>query len=443
MPRPHSTIPSYLPPLHLYRHILREASYLPPAIRPPITTHIRTRIRAHREHDRLQYKRRARAANLLRRLRAANSGQKSQMEDFIMEAFARKGARRRSLLSHFVRIEPPSDSDALEALIQRVEADRKSPKIEASKADETAVLNKSSPNNASETTIEDKFFPHKIGAKGASHTLDDEKESKSKLPMVRKGRGPDKTPFFDKWDTNKLRSLLHAQRELQQSTKLAWPRKSIKTLNPDSRVPAKNIWGERPTPNIFQAKRAGFWRRSATKVMPPLSSDEWDLLGRLSKGAQEEEEWRIPERRPAAKPVLAAESKPSTLDWDWESHATQPTNKVEHLNRLSSFAFVGRDKTNHPYESKHGSKELSPRWFRRAYQRVWQFTPKMDSDAETGKAEFLWGTLTHPAVPPTKGQLSIFEGLNSRGEKAKDASPSQKTPKPKPKNVTQPLDTPK
>jgi len=124
MPRPHSSIPNWLLPRHLYRHILRETSYLPPAIRATITTEISSRFHRHRGNDPHSDKHRARAANVLRKLRAANSGNKKWMEELMMHAFARKGARRRNLMSEFLRPRPLTDSETLEAEIQQVQTDQ-------------------------------------------------------------------------------------------------------------------------------------------------------------------------------------------------------------------------------------------------------------------------------------------------------------------------------
>ncbi|KAF9763406.1 hypothetical protein IL306_003142 [Fusarium sp. DS 682] len=439
MPRPHSTIPTYLPPLHLYRHILRETSYLPPGIRPTITNRIRTRFRNHRKYDRLQDKHRARAANLLRRLRAANSGKKTRMADFILEAFGRTGARRRSLLSDYIRVETPSNSDALEALIQEVEADKKPNKT--TKPNETKIQNESCPHEPAETNIERQSSSN--SPEGSSDTLGGESESKAKAPLVRKGPKPLQPAFYEKWNTEKLRKLLLSQREFQRSTKLTWPKRDVKSLNPDQAVPPTTIWGKPTPPNVYQAKRAHFWKRVSTKAMPPLGSDEWDLLGRLTSGAQEEDQWKVPERRPAAKPVHAAMSTPSILNWNWEGYATQPANSVERKSLLSAFALVGPHSAKHPYQPRINSQEPSPRWFRRAYQRAWQLTPKMDPNAKPDKPRFIWGTLTHAAVPATKAQLAIFKGVNRKGEKPKPPTQTRTAPRSRLKDATRPLKTPK
>ncbi|KAH7241125.1 uncharacterized protein BKA55DRAFT_517913 [Fusarium redolens] len=432
MPRPHSTIPAHLPPLHLYRHILRETSYLPPAIRPEVTHRIRTRFRSHRKYDRLQNKHRASAANLLRRLRAANSGKQSRMSDLIMDAFGRTGARRRRLLSNYIQTEPPSNSDALEALIQGVEADKKPPETTEPKGTKLQ-------HEPAETVIESQ--PSTNSPEDTSDTPSNGEETIPKAPLVRKGPNPLQPAFYEKWNTEKLRKLLRSQRELQNSARLSWPKTDIKSLNPDQAVPPQTIWGK-PTPqNIYQAKRASFWKRISSKAMPPLGKDEWDLLGRLSSGAQQEDQWKVPERRPAAKPSRGATTKPDA--WDWEGYASRPAYQVERQSPLSVYALVGRDKEKHPYQPKFDHQELSPRWFKRAYQRVWHFTPKMDPNSKPGRPKFIWGALTNPAVPPTKAQLAIFEGVNSKGEESKPFSQTQKAPESRSKTAIKPLRTPK
>ena len=117
MPRPVTAIPGFLPPLYLYRHLLRECSYLPPAWRETITSAIRGRFRRHRRKDPRAKAHRAGAFNALRSLRAANGGDKIVMERFIQRGLGRSGQRRRQLLDPFLRSQGPTDSDALDALL--------------------------------------------------------------------------------------------------------------------------------------------------------------------------------------------------------------------------------------------------------------------------------------------------------------------------------------
>jgi hypothetical protein len=329
------------------------------------------------------------------------------MESLMMKAFGRTGARRRSLLSDYVKLEDPakpeipSNSDDLENLIKKVESNVKSPETN----------------------------PTEQQAKSAELTPTDKNGINPISPRAKRGPKPLQPAFYHKWDTGKLNALLLSQKALQESAVLAWPKRPIKSLNPDKNIPAKNIWGQPPAENVCQAKRARFWKRAADKIMPPVNNEEWELLGRLSKGAQEgDEQWQIPQRRPSAKAVLAEDPKLSTLDWNWESYATQPTNRIERKSPHTAFSFVGRDREKHPYQSRIEHKELTPRWFRRAYQRVWQFTPReaLDPKLRTKKNAFEFGTLPISIVPASKAQLEIFEGVNAMGQKLNDRPQSHK-----------------
>ncbi|KAJ4011359.1 hypothetical protein NW752_007104 [Fusarium irregulare] len=425
MPRPNSSIPNWLLPRHLYRHILRETTYLPPAIRATITTEISSRFHRHRGNDPHSDKHRARAANVLRKLRAANSGHKKWMEEFMMHAFARKGARRRNLMSEFLRPQPLNDSETLEAEIQQVQTDQPPVDEVVAKLAETTIKN-DSPTEVNGTKKED--------TEAASDTKSDRKEAAQKKTLVRRGPKPLQPTFYHKWDVQKINKLLSSQRAQQKSADMSWPKTDIKNLNPDNDIPKTNIWGK-PTPErVIQARRASFWKRSIPKAMPPLHVDEWEFLGQLANGAQEEGQWKMPERRPAAKPVrdVTNKSKPksSTLDWNWESHATYPTSRVERVNKLALFANVGPDKTDHPYHLQFDPKQLTPRWFRRAYQRVWQLSAKREEIPATGKSVYVWGSFNPGVTAPTERQLEIFEGVNNKGQKPKRRTPTTPTPEP-------------
>ncbi|KAK3937009.1 hypothetical protein QBC46DRAFT_19724 [Diplogelasinospora grovesii] len=103
--------------LHLYRHLLREASYLPPAARPFITGRIQARFRSHRfEGQPKAYIRQGHHG--LRCLRAANAGDVIRMRRVLFLAFGRLGRRRRELVDELVRRPPPVDSAALEKAIE-------------------------------------------------------------------------------------------------------------------------------------------------------------------------------------------------------------------------------------------------------------------------------------------------------------------------------------
>ncbi|POR39050.1 Uncharacterized protein TPAR_00754 [Tolypocladium paradoxum] len=372
MPAPAYPLPSSLPPLHLYRHLLRESSYLPPAFRATIALTIRDRFHRNRKHDARAKAHLSRALSALRGLRAANSGDKNAMAGLISKGFARTGSRRRELMAQFVKPQGPNDSRALEALLDRA---------------------------ASSST-----------AKGATGPAAG--ETACGAPQ---GSRKPRNVFFQKWDQPKLLQMLQSQKQHQKDTKgtTSWPGTAVKGTDEDQFVPKLNIWGNPPAESLVRAKRAHWWRRSADKIMPPLGKGEWDLLGRLSSGAQDRGEWAIPERRHSAKPLVA---QGSLRAFDWEGYATKPAAVVEREQSRSRQRRSGRKDTG-PYGGRERSQAASSRWFRRAYSRTWQLTPSVSQDPNTLRYSFAWGTAQSRLPAATKAQLEIFEGVDQRGHK--------------------------
>ncbi|KAK3323108.1 hypothetical protein B0T19DRAFT_442606 [Cercophora scortea] len=102
---------------HLYRHLLRESSYLPPIARSFIDGRITSRFRSHACDDLATIGPRIRNAHHgLRYLRAANAGDMDRMRRVLFWTFGRLGRRRRQLLDDLIRLEhpnpPPNDRKA-------------------------------------------------------------------------------------------------------------------------------------------------------------------------------------------------------------------------------------------------------------------------------------------------------------------------------------------
>lgn len=364
--------------LSIYRQLLRQCSYLPPAVRPAIQTSIQTRFHQHRKYDPRAQQHWKRARRTLGMLIAANNGNGSCMENLIAKAFGRAGIRRRQLMSEFVVPQGVNDSKALEAL---------------------------------------------TSGEGGEAAGDKAETEKQKRPS-----GNPKNRFFLKWDQPKLLRLLSTQR---QHRKRGGPighllGDSVKTLNPDIEVPEKNIWGDAPVDAVVNAKRARWWRRSADKMQPPLGKGEWELLGRLSHGAQESGEWQIPPRRPRAvgsgdgdgdggaalERLEGKESKATAL----MRYASSTAAAVERKHARQQAARSGeQDPGPYGHGNARQGRGLSPRWFRRAYQRAWLVTPKMEQDPRTLQYKFTFGEGTgiREATPQ---QLSIFDGVDSKGQ---------------------------
>ncbi|KAI1474889.1 hypothetical protein K445DRAFT_322740 [Daldinia sp. EC12] len=106
-------IPHPNSPRHLYRHLLREATYLPLLCRPWITERIQARFRdCNEKPDPKPYIKDAH--HYLRYLRSANTGHVNRMLRLCYLATGRVGKRRRILGRTELASSPPSNSDKLE-----------------------------------------------------------------------------------------------------------------------------------------------------------------------------------------------------------------------------------------------------------------------------------------------------------------------------------------
>ncbi|CAM1510838.1 Fc.00g083510.m01.CDS01 [Cosmosporella sp. VM-42] len=381
MPRPATAIPDFLQPLYLYRHLLRECSYLPPAWRENIAQTIRGRFRRHRKDPRAKAHC-AGAFNTLRGLRAANSGDKLVMEGLIQKGFGRRGPRRRRLLDPFLRSQGPGDSDALDALLDG-------------------------------TTTKDISRP--VKSESATSMKDDTQPKPDDVtPIVVK---PPRIPFFENWDQPKLKQFLKAQRTAEKQTEKFWIKGEIKSLDETQFVPKTNFWGKPPVKSLVSTKIGKWWHMNVKKMMAPLSKGEWDLLAKLADGAQELKEWKVPERRTPA--ILLAEdqkSVPSSLDWNWEDYATKPAALIER-SKTRQGALRSGQQPQGPYQSQQTTKEITPRWYKRAYNRAWLISPLVEQDQSSLKYSFEWGSLKDKISAPSKSQLDVFEGVDQKGKK--------------------------
>ncbi|KAI1078010.1 hypothetical protein F5B20DRAFT_250264 [Whalleya microplaca] len=111
-------IPHPSAPLHLYRHLLREASYLPPLCQPYITERIRDRFRDCSEPHRDTKVYIKEAHHSLRYLRSATAGHVERLLHLCYMATGRVGKRRRQLASALLAPSPSMNSSELDQSIR-------------------------------------------------------------------------------------------------------------------------------------------------------------------------------------------------------------------------------------------------------------------------------------------------------------------------------------
>lgn len=386
MPPPASVVPSNIPTLHLYRHLLREITYLPPAFSGIISDHVTHRFHQHAKQQTHVKKRLARARSGLRNIKAANHGDKKQMAALISKGFGRSGWRRYELVSHFVEAPGPNDSSSLEALLE---------------------TSKGAPNDKGPASHGD-GIPGNSDAKHASN-------SRSHA-------------FLDKWDKPKLAQFLRSQRTVEEQTGkwVSWDSRPIRSVDENSQVPEKNTWGKPPSEILVRAKQAKWWKRHADKMMPPLGKGEWDLLQRLSNGAQDEGEWEIPTRRTPAK-LLSGDADQMEPVWDWEDYATNPTAWIERPRMAIANRYLGESNSS-PFAGKPHRNTVPGRWFRRTYGQTWQKTAHMEQDPNTLKYKFTWGALKRKLPSATERQRIVFEGVDDKGRELRETSANPAKP---------------
>ncbi|KAK4224549.1 hypothetical protein QBC38DRAFT_485184 [Podospora fimiseda] len=229
--------PLRLPPpkttLQIYRHLLRESSYLPSVVRPFVDKHIKSRFHKHQKDTLHVSSRTKKAEKGLRYLRAANSGDTSRMTRILLFAFGRIGPRRRELLDAVIKRPPPQNTEELEAKIK-----------------ETMDVSPDSPP-------------------------------------------PD---WLDNWDTDVLQALTHLQMTASPpNTPRPAFTSTMTTLS--KAFPETNSWGEPWNPRTKRTKTKKYWKNLATRILPPVPKEEWETLEMVSKGIFAEAGWKVPARR--------------------------------------------------------------------------------------------------------------------------------------------------
>ncbi|CAI6091620.1 hypothetical protein V2G26_010233 [Clonostachys chloroleuca] len=356
MPAPPPLTPTNIKPLHLYRQLLREVSYLPPAFSDSIRTIIAHRFRLDRTKKDLDVPERlARGRNALRRLRDANHGGSGPMLGLLLRGFARSGASRISLLSKLSAKDAPSDSEALAKAMAELQ-------------------------------------PTRDGGDSAP----------SKKKTIKYG-------WMDKLDKKKLSRFATSQRRQQErigSSTLS-DFSGVKAPQENQHVPKLNTWGKPPSEYVVRANQAKIWKKTLGMILPPLPKPQWELLRDLANGAQETAQWKVPTRRPKAKPL----SGPiEDSEWDWKAYALKPTTTIENRSSLRESRFsLARDEGNPFTLRKRASATRSDRWFRRAYDTIWRNSAVMEQDPQTLNYDITWGGEANKYPRPTQRQLQFLD----------------------------------
>lgn len=193
----------------------------------------------------------------------------------------------------------------------------------------------------------------------------------------------------------------------------------LKALQPN--VPAVNSWG-RPFPQNRKANFIRKWYKTTMeRLMPPLPDPEWERLRGLASG---EIPWDGPlRRRKLGTTVAANESNYRALD-----QLALPNN-IPH--RLTSSTARVVEKGRHE-ETRTNPHELTPRFMRSMWSRVFWKCPRLDWSDEHQKWLVAWGRMgkqaglvfdSHIAIPD-----GMFDGVDEIGTViSKKSAPSHGT----------------
>ncbi|SPO01462.1 uncharacterized protein DNG_04135 [Cephalotrichum gorgonifer] len=353
-------------PRHLYRHLLREASYLPPICTPYISGYIKEQFRNHRWDRQHAQTRIATGLRQLRRLQAANSGSIKHLRIAFLHTFGRVGKLRRSLMAPLVLPDPPTSSDASQA----------GKGLSAADANVMAVYERA--------------------RSGAEY----------------------KKNFLNRWDFRKLHHYVQSQvTHAGKVSPATWPRPTPNKVNPTSNLPKTNIWGYPLPPRELRTRLKHWWLTNIPKVVPPLGEGEWETLRELSTTKEIGPLLRIPPRRPVAVPVHAGEAQAGNA-WNWQPYATHPVSRVER-ERNAGFQ---QSPNGFGYDPLPASvKPVSGRKLRRLAGKVFEASPYMNRSETTAKNHAVWGRLVpdYPVVSPEHS--SFFANLDESGTKKKEA----------------------
>ncbi|KAG8160662.1 hypothetical protein KVR01_008926 [Diaporthe batatas] len=363
------------PALHVYRGLLRQASYLPPVCQPFVRQQIVNRFRRHARDPPAcpQTRRRLRQARHdLRFLSAANNGLVHNLHRVLLLVFGRTGSRRRLLVRSLLRQDPPADPAQLEAA---------------------------------------------VAADSQARTYRAKDGSPAQRPR----------DWLDAWDTRKLRALADSQarRSPPQS-----PRPDIRAsqTDPAARLPRTNIW-ERPLPAaLARSKLRKEYVRLVNRILPPLPAADWDTLRALALGRPDSSALcQMPQRRPPAVPLRGSHGV--NTRWCWHAHATEPVRAAERASSRSQ-----RGRTGRPVPGPHGQgapigmHTYTPRTLRRLFARVWELTPTMEArPGAEDRWDITWGKVPKDVPVAAAGHATLFDGAPAatRAKKGKDKSKSK------------------
>ncbi|KAI1857307.1 uncharacterized protein JN550_013287 [Neoarthrinium moseri] len=342
-------------PLHLYRHILREASYLPPLARPWAVDRIKARFRDCR-HARHPDRHVRHAHHHLRFLRAANAGHVDRMLRICYMATGRLGKRRRLLADAYLTTAPPPDSPAL------------------------ALATPQSPGK-------------RPGGDRLLHPT-----------------------WLDSWDLPKIKALAKSQYDQQSNATL--PKEVRRTLNVSPTqncwgLPVGPRGLTNKTKKLYASVFAsllppvprGEWQALQSLALGEADDASWQIPSRRPVAA--------------STTTTTANTATGTAHvdrpWDWEKYATTPIRVLERPNARRRKALSGSlDQDPRGQGAPIGLRAYKPRSLRRnLYGRIWAASPLVTT--KNTSWDITWGGANPKVSKPASRDMQFFRGVDTKG----------------------------
>ncbi|KAK0620656.1 hypothetical protein B0T14DRAFT_430128 [Immersiella caudata] len=348
-------IPPPQTPLHLYRHLLRESSYLPPIVRTVIDGRIKERF-CRRQHDEWEKHIKTamrRGRHELRALRAAVAGDLPRMRKVVLTAFGRMGFRRRQLMD---------------------------------------VLAKREETPAEPTTAAD----------GAVRL---DKHAEKEIPAAER-----EEDWLDRWDLPKVVAFARSQaRSCEQSNRPGAPLQA-KQLNFEAEIPKTDIWGRPLAKKLKRIKVRKGWGRIAERILPPLPAREWDMLSDLASGKGIDPKWAYAHRRTLARSLTGLEEDPHP--WKWKAYATKPVSIVDHQLSMKNKLLSGSLGDGTPWgdPEPRDVHRWTPRLWKRLLFQTFRLCAKMQRKPDGKGWDIVWGAGTFKPPAANGTAMEFLEG---------------------------------
>lgn len=388
--------------LHIYRHLLREATYLPTIARGHIHSHIQTIFRRRRRalaktdlHIREAHK-------CLASLRAAVSGDRSSMEHVLHLATGRVAGRRHRELSRTITNQrAPATRDELE----RALGTRESGSNAASNDDDAWRA---------------KLLPTKLSRQDQERVI---------LPaLAHRSRF---TILLEKWDLPQVLGWIRAQRKREAKARFPYTNTVASTEDPYETVPLVNAWGKTPHWKIVRNKIRNYFWDASTRLAPPVGKAEWDTLAALAHGKELAGIDPVGAlRRPlAVSPGEESASGTAAVDELTWKFAIEPARRVERFSSRRQMLRTGAvtDDPRGPL-SPIGGRRHTKESMQKLYRSVWEITPYAVVDPRTSRLIPVWGGNDGKAHPPRYHEHVFFEGIGDDGrlEKSDQFQPKKR-----------------